>query len=151
MTITNTKKIAHELFKRLKDFSQLRWEMQSPIGLRPSEMELRGLLYLSTNEEKRALSASELSSMLNITPAGVTHLINPLEKKGFIERKKDPNDRRVVLVGFTEKGNQIGELVIERFNETLAGLVDHLGEKDSKTLIQLISSVVEYLTANPLK
>ena len=151
MTITNTKKIAHELFQKLKEFSQLRWEMQSPIGLRPSEMELLGILYLSTNEEKHALSASELSTMLNITPAGVTHLINPLEKKGFIERIKDPTDRRVVLVGFTEKGNQIGELVIEKFTERLAGLVDHLGEKNSKTLIQLISSVVEYLKVNPFE
>ena len=149
--MTKTKAIAQELFQRLKDISRLRWELKPPTGLKPSEIELLGILFLSLNENKRALSASELSSVLNITPAGVTHLINPLEENGFIERKKDPHDRRVVLIGFTEKGNQIAELVVDKVNESLAGLVDHLGEENSKTLIRLMSSVVDYLIANPLQ
>ena len=78
MTITRTKDIAQDLFQRLKDFSRLRWELKPPEGLKPSEIELLGILFLSLNENKRALSASELSGVLNITPAGVTHLINPL-------------------------------------------------------------------------
>ena len=57
----------------------------------------------------------------------------------------------MVLIGFTEKGNQIAELVINKVNESLAGLVDHLGEENSKTLIRLMSSVVDYLIANPLQ
>jgi DNA-binding MarR family transcriptional regulator len=91
------------------------------------------------------MTASELSGQLQITPAGVTHLLNPLEETGYIERLQDPNDRRVVLIGLTTKGKELARLFIAEAHEKLVGLVESLGQDDSRSLIRLMSATIEYL------
>lgn len=59
---------------------------------------------MNLNDKTRTLTVTEISNLLQITPAGVTHLINPLEQAGYIERLRAPNDRRVILIGLTDRG-----------------------------------------------
>lgn len=145
----NSAQITIDFLQILSEFSRLRWEQQPNIDLRPSENELLLLLHLSINEHKKALSASELSNLLKITPAGVTHLINPLEDFGYIERLKDPDDRRIVLIGLTKKGNLSAENMIRAASKKISGLVNYLGEEDSRTFIRIMSSVIRYMKDNP--
>jgi DNA-binding MarR family transcriptional regulator len=35
------------------------------------------------DDDHPAITVSEISTLLQVTPAGVTHLINPLEEKGI--------------------------------------------------------------------
>lgn len=44
------------------------------------------------------LTAGQLSELSGLTTGAVTHILDRLEKKGFVERQRDPNDRRKVLV-----------------------------------------------------
>jgi DNA-binding MarR family transcriptional regulator len=108
------------------------------------------ILFVSLDGGTKTIKASELAKLLKITPAGVTHLLNSLEEGGYLERLKDPDDRRVVLVGITDKGKRFAEGFIENGNEMLAGLIDHLGEEDSQAMIRLMSSVIEYLAVDRL-
>ena len=145
----NSAQITLEILQLLSEFSRIRWEHQPNIDLRPSETELLLLLFLSIDENKKALSASELSNLLKITPAGVTHLINPLEEYGYIERLKDPDDRRIVLIALTEKGRQTAKSLIEYASKKINGLVEVLGEDDSRTFIRIMSAVMKYMKENP--
>src|SRR5689334_4590452 len=43
-------------------------------------------------------TASAIAREVRLTPAAVTALIDRLEKRGFVRRLADPNDRRKVLV-----------------------------------------------------
>jgi DNA-binding MarR family transcriptional regulator len=47
------------------------------------------------------LTAGQLSEMSGLTTGAVTHILDRLEKKGFVERQRDPSDRRKVLVSVT--------------------------------------------------
>ena len=149
MKTNRTIEITQDLFQMIKQFSRLKWEHRPCQELKRSECELLGILYLSLNDGTKAITASELSSQLNITPGGVTHLINPLEKAGFVERLPDPGDRRVVLIGLTDTGKDVSETLLAEAHERLVGLVGYLGENDSRELIRLMSSTIEYLAALP--
>ena len=151
MTRKKTREITQELFHKLKRFSRVRWEQNHYEELKRSECEFLLVLYLKLGVDTKAVTASELSSQLQITPAGVTHLINPLEEAGFIERLQDPSDRRVVLVGLTGKGRELAGTLFTEAQARLIGLVEYLGEEDSETLIQLMSSTITYLEALPTK
>ena len=104
------KELTHDLFQIVKQFPRLHLVQSSREGLKRREYDLLVLLSLNLDEDTQALSVSELSNLLQITSAGVTHLLNPLEDQGCIERLRDPNDRRVVLISLTDKGQAIADL-----------------------------------------
>ena len=139
--------LTHDLFQLMKRFPRPKLEQSSCDELTRSEYELLVVLVMKIAEDNKALTVTEISNLLQITPAGVTHLINPLEKAGFIERLQDPSDRRVVLIGLTDKGTEMAEGLIADVQEKLIGLVNYLGEEDSKTLIRLMSQAIEFFAS----
>jgi DNA-binding MarR family transcriptional regulator len=138
--------VALEIFRLIKQFPLPRpkFKKNSIDGLTRSEYELLVMLVISLGDDKQAFTVTEISNLLQITPAGVTHLINPLEEAGYIERLQAPKDRRVVLIGLTEKGNQVADELILEIQEQLIGLVNHLGERDSETLFRLLSKSINF-------
>jgi DNA-binding MarR family transcriptional regulator len=56
------------------------------------------LLCLHVLNRAGASTAGALSSRLGRTTGAVTHMIDRLEKAGYVRRKPDPQDRRRVLV-----------------------------------------------------
>jgi DNA-binding MarR family transcriptional regulator len=133
-----------DLFQLMKQFPRPKLKQSSIDGLTRSEYELLVMLVMSLGDEKKAFTVTEISNLLQITPAGVTHLINPLEEAGYIERLQASNDRRIVLIGLTEKGTNVAKSLISEVQEQLIGLINHLGEEDSRTLIRLMSRSIEY-------
>jgi DNA-binding MarR family transcriptional regulator len=136
-----------DLFQLMKQFPRPKLKHSSIDGLTRSEYELLVMLVMTLDDGNQPLTVSEISSLLQITPAGVTHLINPLEGAGYINRLQDPSDRRIVRIGLTDKGTQIAEDLISEVEEQLIGLVNHLGEEDSKTLIRLMSQAIEFFNS----
>ena len=150
MEKTISSESSQELLQLLKHFSRLKWE-KSPIQeLRPSECELLALLYTNHSDGNKALPASELSKQLNITPAGVTHLLNPLEETGYINRIKDPADRRFVLISLSAKGERLAESLAEEAQNKISDITQYLGEEDSKILIRIMASLISYINKHPL-
>jgi DNA-binding MarR family transcriptional regulator len=144
MQVTASLELTYELFQSMKQIPRPKMIRGSFAGLSRSEYELLAMLAMSFADEKRPLSVSEISNLLQITPAGVTHLINPLEESGFIVRLPDPDDRRIVLIGLTQKGTAVAEALLLEVQETLIGLITYLGEEDSKTFIRLMTQVKNY-------
>jgi DNA-binding MarR family transcriptional regulator len=138
--------LTYDFFQLLKQFPRLRFKQYSIDGLTPGEQGLLVMLVMSFDGTRRALTVTEVSNLLQITPAGVTHLLNPLEETGHIERLQDPHDRRIVRVGLTAKGKRAAEVLMKAVQEQLGGLVEHLGEEDSKTLIRLLTKALEFFT-----
>jgi DNA-binding MarR family transcriptional regulator len=52
-------------------------------------------------------TASAVARHVGLTPAAVTALIDRLERRGFVRRKSDPNDRRKVLVEAAEAAQRV--------------------------------------------
>ena len=147
MTNKDQLDLTQELFQLMKQFPRPKLKQSSIDGLTRSEYELLVMLVMSTKDSKGAFTVTEISNLLQVTPAGVTHLINPLEEAGYIERLPDPHDRRIVRIGLTAKGTQTAETLISEVQENLIGLVNHLGVEDSKTLIRLMSKSIEFFAA----
>jgi DNA-binding MarR family transcriptional regulator len=139
--------LSHDLFQLMKQFPRLKFKKNPNDGLTPSEQGLLMILAINLDDDRQSFTVTELSSLLQITPAGVTHLINPLEGAGYIERLPAPNDRRVVLIGLTDKGTEVAKTLIEEAQKGLIGLVDHLGEEDSLTLIRLMSTAIKFFAS----
>ena len=108
---------------------------------------LSQLSMLVANSEK-GIKVSDLSNHMQITPAAATHIIDILVEKDFVERKSDLNDRRIVLISLTESGQETLKNIDNKIMKKFSGLVDFLGENDSKELIRLLSLTFDFLKIN---
>lgn len=80
------------------------------------------LITLYTLESKGRILTGELAVLLNITPSAVSQMLNKLEKKQFIRRIINPENRREIFVELDHGGthylnlnHQIETSIIERF------------------------------------
>jgi len=139
--------LTHDLFQLMRQFPRLKFREYAIEGLTGSEKALLVMLVMNLDDTKKAQTASDISNLLQITPAGVTHLLNPLEAQGYIERLTDSKDRRIVRIGLTRKGTQASKTLVAEAQGQLIGLVEHLGEDDSRALIRLLSRAIEFFTS----
>ena len=134
-----------DIVRLMKQFTRLKTKPTT--GLTSSEQELLMTLVLNVDEVTQPLTVTRISNLLQITPARVSHLLNPLEETGHIERLSDPKDRRIVRIGLTGKGAQAAAAVMADVQEKTAEMVTLLGEEDSQTLVRLLSRVFEHFSA----
>jgi len=73
------------------------------VGLGPTDMKA---LDLARAEEQ--LTAGRLAQVTGLSTSATTAVLDRLERRGFVERRRDPNDRRKVVVVAT--GHYDGEL-----------------------------------------
>lgn len=114
-------------------------------GLRQSEFYLLTTVSYYAGPESSGVKISEISKSLQMTPAGATHLVDAVEQGGFLERLSDPDDRRIVLVRTTGKGEEQIKATEQHFFEVFQGLAAHLGEQDTKEMIRLLKSSLSFL------
>lgn len=55
----------------------------------------------------------EIANRLSLPPGGVTPIVERLEASGFVVRRRDVNDRRVLHVGLTPSGADLEQAGIE--------------------------------------
>lgn len=140
----NKTKLAAQLLEADQRHRQIKPIPQPLLGLRPNEI---GLLYFLEHHLKSApggLTVSYISSKLSVTRSAITQLINRLEGQNYINKQTDSSDRRHVRVTMTKKAyNTLKTLQNMLANQTL-GLVEYLGEKDTKELIRLLNKISDY-------
>ncbi len=114
-------------------------QLQHEHGLTINDYET--LLHLSREDEGR-LKRVELAERLQLTPSGVTRLLDGLEGCGLVEKRNCASDARVTYAAVTEAGRArlaeascshvaaVRELFAERYDEgeleTLAELLGRL-------------------------
>ncbi|MET8428298.1 MarR family transcriptional regulator [Nocardia sp. NPDC004860] len=70
---------------------------------------------LTPMQAKALLAAQEpvvtrrIAEHLHAEPSNVTALVDKLQTRGLIERRENPNDRRVRLVAATDQGRRVAE------------------------------------------
>jgi MarR family transcriptional regulator for hemolysin len=76
--------------------------------------------------KEEGIAQARLAELLEIEPISVSRLIDRMEDGGWIERRADPQDRRVRTIHPTEKAREafgaVKSLAGEVYEEALAGL-----------------------------
>lgn len=137
--------IVQELARTFGQLARSSNKNKSFKGLRQSEFTLLTTVSYYTSADSNGIKISELSRTLEMTPAGATHLVDALEGAGYLERLSDPNDRRIVLVRSTPKGEKQIKETEAHFFDVFKELANHLGENDTKELIRLLRTSLLFL------
>jgi DNA-binding MarR family transcriptional regulator len=99
------------------------------------------VLILLMREENLTASPSLLADKAGVTRATMTGLLDSLERTGLIERIPNPEDRRMLNVKLTEKGQQRLDEVMPDYYARVAQVMRDLSEKDRELLIEMLQKV----------
>ena len=80
------------------------------------------------------LTLGRLAETLHVTSATMSDRVTRLERKGWVERRRDPADRRRVLIALTEPGQARLRLTIERAERELAEVLGALSAPEIETV-----------------
>jgi DNA-binding MarR family transcriptional regulator len=78
--------------------------MAAVVRSQPRDMSLTSLSTLSTLEQTGPRRITDLAACEGVAQPTMTALVSALERSGLVERRADPDDRRVVLVALSPDG-----------------------------------------------
>ena len=80
---------------------------------------------------------TEISEAMKSTKGRISAILNSLEKKGFIGREIDKDNRRNIIVTISDSGRDYVMKELRECYRIVAHVFEELGEKDSKKFVEL--------------
>lgn len=84
---------------------------------------------------------TEVARELGITTGTLTIAINNLVKKGYVERRKREEDRRVVLVSLTITGKVVYRMHKKFHDDMVKETIEGLDDKEQEVLIKALTKL----------
>ncbi len=112
------------------------------------------VMLLFTLLRNDGLTQTELATQLRIRPASLGELVDKLEQNGYVERRRNENDKRIWNVYFTDAGRTYAKGIFnskrhETFDTWCSGLSEGEKVQLSDLLSKLIISMEEMRSGNP--
>lgn len=101
-----------------------------------------GVILVLNNSEP--MTQSQISELLYLEKSSVSRSIDGLEKRGWIERQRNPHDSRSKLVSLTEKSLAI----VEQCAEIAAGVLDDAQQGSTQSELQISKQQLSGVISN---
>ena len=136
-------KIQAALIRLDEAWSRLSRQISADIKEYPLSIPRSQVYLLRLLDRRGAISMSEMANSLGITMSGSTALVDRAVEAGWVERQRDPNDRRVVLVGVSPAGEQTLTQIREARARILARYLTRLEVDEIVMLTNLLERTAE--------
>ncbi len=90
---------------------------------------------------------AELADAAGVTRATMTGLIDTLERDGFVKREPDPDDRRMMSVRLTSKGDRFLNDFLPGHFKVISEVMSPLSESERKSFVRLLTKVQAHIAA----
>ncbi len=94
-----------------------------------------------------AKSMSRVAKSLRITVGTLTVAVNNLKKKGYVERFRSENDRRVVKVRLTKKGRLLYRVHAQFHLDMVKNCTKHLTDEEIQVLYKALKKLDGFMKA----
>ena len=129
------RKIAHD---------RRQYELDAWMSLNLGIGQLKTLFFISN---RGATTTGKLATALKVTPTNVTGIIDRLLEKDLITRIGDPDDRRVLVLRTTPKGDELVAELRQKRRERMTELFKNLSDKEAEIVAQGLKIMVKAIDA----
>ena len=88
------------------------------------------------------LTPAELADRTGVTRATMTGLVDTLERAGYVSRKPHRDDRRMMCVELTKRGEKLLAAIMPEHFRRMAWLMEPLTEPERKQFVRLLLKVM---------
>jgi DNA-binding MarR family transcriptional regulator len=89
------------------------------------------------------LAVGALAERMGVTPGATTRLVDGMIGRGWLERRRDPDDRRRVLLDLTEDGRGEAEYLRGITEEVVGAVVEELPEGERGAILGALQRLRE--------
>lgn len=114
---------------------------QAKESLRGSGVNLNEFGVLEALNTKHPLNTQELAARLLIPNSSLTYVLDCLEKKEYIERRKDEKDMRLIWIYLSDKGLGFIYNQYQKHAEYMAPIFEVLSDDEEQQLQRLLKKV----------
>jgi len=111
------------------------WAVQS--GVKPPTYGV-----LNVVGQRGPISQREVCDVLGVHPSDMVEIMDIVEREGWVERRRDPDDRRRYQLTLTPAGRRIRSRYDAIAAEAEALVLEPLTEAERRTLLDLVNKVV---------
>lgn len=135
--------VAHEaevfdrIFQLIRDFER-QFRDQGDMDL--STTQFQALMILA---EAQPVTAMAMAGMLRIAGPTATRALDSLERRRLIIKERDPQDRRIVWLRLTDRGEEILQSEQQRQRGWISKLMDGLTPEDQHALLTLMQKLTQ--------
>lgn len=110
------------------------------------KVSLSGLGVLRVLMARDGLKSTELAEQAWSTPGTVTSVVNTLVRGGFVERRPDETDRRVVRLYITDQGRAVITYYVTQASVRWRKAFDFVDEADEAVVRRFFTQLIEQLS-----
>jgi len=113
-------------------------------NLAPHDLDLAGfdvLLALRRQGRDNTLSPSDLAKDMMLSTSAMTNRLDRLEKRGLIERRVAPGDRRGLRIALTDAGFALADEIVASHVETETRMLRELDDAERQMLRGLLARI----------
>ena len=114
--------------------------VETPLGIPASR-----LLVLWMLRNEKALTMGEIAQMIDLTPRGVTRIVDGLEADGFATRTEDESDKRIKVVELTTKGRRFLDASLPKVHQKYVELFAVLDKSEAVELVRLLEKLTDHM------
>ncbi|HEX8693943.1 MAG TPA: MarR family transcriptional regulator [Longimicrobium sp.] len=105
-------------------------------GLTPAEFGVLEALF-----HKGPMLLGEVQRRILVSSGGITYLVDRLEKRGLVERRDCPGDRRARIAALTSAGEALVRRIFPEHAARIKQAVSGLGKKEKREAIRLLRAL----------
>lgn len=83
----------------------------------------------------------EVAVRMHVTSGSVTSLLDNLERKGYVVRSSDRDDRRRVLVDITPPAQEVLDRALPAVQQVARQLIDGIGVQRQQALLDILDEI----------
>ncbi|EQD79602.1 Bacterial regulatory protein, MarR, partial [mine drainage metagenome] len=96
---------------------------------------------LSILKANGGMQINAIADELSVTGPWITGIVNSMESKGYVNKIRNKNDRRRMIVTMTQGGRKKLEQSIDIYRSAVSGLLDTLSNEDIEQFKCLLDKI----------
>lgn len=106
-----------------------------------SDADIMVLFCVAFCDINQKVKLTDVANTLKVTLPAVTHKVNDLVEKNYLEKVPSEKDLRVIFIRLTETGKVYVESIRDDYYKPIEKLTKNLGEEDSKNLLRIMEKI----------
>lgn len=100
---------------------------------------------ISVVGRRQPLIMREIAEGAGLSVTNTTGIVEKLVRKGYAQRERSEQDRRIVCIRLTDDGTRIYHLEVENYRSVSAAILAALGEDERAEMLRMMRKVAERL------